>query len=68
MGVGDIKSRIKETKKKFKADYADTRQLLKDSNIATQQDYMFLKQEYDIIVSRLEAITVKNKSNINISI
>ena len=68
MGVGDIKSRIKETKKKFKADYADTRQLLKDSNIATQQDYMFLKQEYDTIVSRLETITRKHKANTSISI
>ena len=53
LGLGKIKQKIKSIRLKSKDDYKEIRQILKDSGIATQQDYSNLKLENEKILTRL---------------
>ena len=65
MARSDGNQSRKEAKKKFKADYDNTRELLKASGIATQQDYQELKTKFTEITEKLSAL---NKTNIPVKI
>ncbi len=65
LGLGEIKTKLKEAKKKFKTDYDSARDLLKASGIATQQDYQELKTKFTEITEKLSAL---NKTNIPVKI
>lgn len=62
LGLSEIKATIKETKKKYKEEYSNLRQLLKLSGIATQQDYMQLKEQFDLINYKLNTIIKVDKN------
>ena len=63
MGLGEIKQVIKDLKTGIKQDYDAIRDELKQSGIATQQDYQNLKKQYELLTKQL-TINVSNKQNI----
>lgn len=56
LGLGEIKQKIKEIKQNSKNDYMDLRTTLKNSGIATQQDYQSLKVEYDKVYDNVKLL------------
>lgn len=63
MGLGEIKQVIKDIKSGIKKDYDAIRDELKQSGVATQQDYQRLKKDYDLLTKQL-TINVDKKQNI----
>lgn len=65
LGLGEIKQKIKEIKQNSKNNYMDLRATLKNSGIATQQDYQLLKIEYDKVSASVKLLESTSKQNKN---